>query len=191
MIALNKLPPPQQLKDSIKVLDEKMMTQEQIGVLLRIWPSPDDINTLIEENQSKSEEEKWDKGEEYFLQIIDQKNIKQKLQVWQVKLDWPERKEGMLQVLKTFEHAFDEVRHCEILKKILSILLSLGNIMNGGTNKGRADGFYLEALSKTTTMKDNSNNTILAFICKKLKEEDEEIVNFKQEVKNVYTISQH
>jgi hypothetical protein len=36
---------------------------------------------------------------------------------------------------------------------VLGNVLALGNILNGGTNKGRADGFYLDAISKTTTLK--------------------------------------
>ena len=44
---------------------------------------------------------------------------------------------------------------------ILSYILTIGNILNGGTAKGQADGFYLEALSKTSTMKDTSGRTIL------------------------------
>jgi Formin Homology 2 Domain len=62
---------------------------------------------------------------------------------------------------RSFEAAFDELKKSAYLKKILGFILSLGNIMNGGTAKGQADGFYLEALSKVTTTKDINNRTIM------------------------------
>ena len=38
-----------------------------------------------------------------------------------------------------------QVRNCRALRPLLSLLLALGNHMNGGTAKGQADGFALEA----------------------------------------------
>jgi molecular chaperone GrpE (heat shock protein) len=63
--------------------------------------------------------------------------------------------------------------------------------LNGDTTRGQADGFYLEALSKTTTLRDMNNKTIMNFICEKIKQEDDEFVNFKNELKNVYVVAQH
>ena len=40
------------------------------------------IDGLIEEAKSTTEEEKWDKGEEYFLAVLDMKALKQRLVVW-------------------------------------------------------------------------------------------------------------
>ena len=47
--------------------------------------------------------------------------------------------------------------------------LSIGNVLNGGTPKGRADGFDLPVLSKLTTIKDTNGESLLSFICKKIK----------------------
>lgn len=67
----------------------------------------------------------------------------------------------------------------------------MGNIMNGGTQKGQADGFYLEALSKATTMKDINGRTMMQIICEKMKAEDEEFLNFKNGFKNMYFVIQY
>jgi hypothetical protein len=61
--------------------------------------------------------------------------------------------------------------------------------MNGGTARGQADGFYLEALSKVTTTKDINNRTMMQMICERLKQEDEEFVNIKSGFKSVYFIA--
>lgn len=132
----------------------------------------------------------WDKGEEYFLQLKDFGKLKQRLVVWQFKLDFHEKRDSVVNVQKYFEQAFDELRSSKYLKKIFGYILSIGNIMNGGTAKGQADGFYLDALSKVTTMKDNNGKNIMQNICEKFKNEDgEEFLNIKNEFKHVYIVA--
>lgn len=94
---------------------------------------------------------------------------------------------------RAFEAAFEEIRTSLYFKKILGFILSLGNILNGGTPRGQADGFYLEALSKMTTTKDLNNRTILQLICERMKaEEGEEFsLNFKAGFKNLYYAVQY
>ncbi len=101
--------------------------------MLRIFPAPDVIDGLIEEAKNTPEDEKWDKGEEYFLQIIDMKSLKQRLVVWQFKLDFPDKRDIVVNTQKNFENAFEELRQNKNFKKILGFILALGNILNGGT----------------------------------------------------------
>lgn len=55
---------------------------EQINAIMRIYPSPDVLSGLLEEAKNTSDDEKWDKGEDYFLQLMENKAIKQRLMVW-------------------------------------------------------------------------------------------------------------
>ncbi len=47
------------------------------------------------------------------------------------------------------------------MKQTLAIVLTLGNYMNGGTAKGQADGFEIDALTKLITTKNISNKISL------------------------------
>lgn len=76
------MPTPENLKEGCSKLDEKIITVDHINAMLRIFPAPDVIDGLIEEAKQTPEDEKWDKGEEYFLQIVDMKSLKQRLVVW-------------------------------------------------------------------------------------------------------------
>ena len=40
---------------------------------------------------------------------------------------------------------------------MLGYTLGIGNVLNGGTPKGQADGFELAVLGKLNSMKDNQN----------------------------------
>ena len=63
--------------------------------------------------------------------------------------------------------------------------LAIGNVLNGGTPKGQADGFDLTVLEKLVSIKDNSGQSMMAFIAKKLKEEDNE---FPAKIKELITL---
>ena len=49
----------------------------------------------------------------------------------------------------------------------------------------------MDALTKTTTLKDVNNNSMLSFICLKMKEDDSDFVNFKEEFKNTFHVSKY
>ncbi len=51
-------------------------------------------------------------------------------------LDFPEKQSIVVNVQKAFEAAFEELKTNVYFKKILGYILALGNIMNGGTQRG-------------------------------------------------------
>ena len=51
---------------------------------------------------------------------------------------------------------------------MLGLILAIGNVLNAGTAKGQADGFDIKTLNSVTTFKDNTKQTMLSFICKKM-----------------------
>ena len=104
--------------------------------MLRVYPPPDQIEGLIEEAKNTPEDEKWDKAEEYFLKIVDMRSLKQRLVIWQFKLEFPEKRDLVVNVQKSFDAAFEEIKSSVYFKKILGYILALGNLLNGGTAKG-------------------------------------------------------
>ena len=66
--------------------------------------------------------------------------------------------------------------------RVIGMILSIGNILNGGTPKGQADGFDLSTLSKAAIVKDNSGSSMLNYICRKLYASDSDFI---KEVKDM------
>ena len=44
--------------------------------------------------------------------------------------------------------------HSEPIRTVLQLVLAFGNYMNGGTQRGQADGFHLSIISKLKDVKD-------------------------------------
>lgn len=57
--------------------------------------------------------------------------------------------------------------------QILGQILAIGNVLNGGTAKGQADGFDLPVFTKLTSLKDAQGKTLIEYIMAKLKAQDE------------------
>jgi hypothetical protein len=81
--------------------------------------------------------------------------------------------------------ACKELKENKHFHKVLLAILSLGNIMNGGTAKGQADGFSLDLLPKLAGIKDNSGNSILTFIGSIVHKEDSSFEGFKNKFPNL------
>ena len=47
-------------------------------------------------------------------------------------------------------------------------------MVNGGTDKGQADGFLLDSISKVMVLKGSNGESAITYICKKVREKDED-----------------
>ena len=82
--------------------------------------------------------------------------------------------------------AVKEVQKSTKLKTLLEIVLALGNYLNGGTFRGRAYGFKLEALTKLKDTKAADNQTtLLHYIVQLVSSKHPDILDFGRDLKHV------
>ena len=169
--------------DACLTYQEGLISKDQIGALARAWPKDSNLvdlyNTEVEENEI------WDKAEAYMINLSDQCSLYDRLKVWDFLNEWPEDKAFMEVSIKQMTYLFGVIESQKTFYEVLGMALAMGNIINGGTNKGQCDGFDIQAVDKLQTTKDNSNKTMLSFITTKLVEEkgDEIIESFKTDNK--------
>lgn len=78
------------------------------------------------------------------------------------------------------KEAFNIIRQDELFLKILGAILKVGNCLNAGNKqRGQADGFLIDALSKTTTLKDINGESVLKLIVTTISEESPEILEIR------------
>jgi len=56
------------------------------------------------------------------------------------------------------------IRHSSHLKRVLEIILALGNALNRGTSKGDALGFHIRTITKLSSTKSTTSKTLLDFL---------------------------
>jgi len=88
-----------------------------------------------------------------------------RLKCWSFKLEATEIFQSIQSPIDTLASAIREVRSSTSLRAVLGAVLALGNYMNGGSEKGQADGFNIEVLNKISLVKDNQNKkTLLEYV---------------------------
>lgn len=76
------------------------------------------------------------------------------------------------------------IRESAVVRTLLQAALSLGNILNGNTDKGQADGFSIEAVMRLATVKDSTGKPAIQFITKLMKDKlGAEMDGFRKEHK--------
>jgi diaphanous 1 len=125
----------------------------------------------------------FESSEQILINIKNIKYSKEKFKIWSNSLTFEDIIESLEHHIKAYKGSFQVILNSKTLKKVLSYTLAIGNILNGDTNKGQADGFTLDAISKLSNIKDNNGKTILQLIASKIKHEDDEFCsgNIKKE----------
>jgi len=157
-IMASRLPPEGELSKAIDSLDTKKMSKEAISALIANPPTEDEIALI----RSVEDPSALDKPERILLCLSNLPLLSERLKIWLFQLELEELKREVEIPLRNLREAIKEVRSSETLKRVLSIVLSIGNYLNGGTNRGQADGFSLEALCKLSMVKDVNNQTTLS-----------------------------
>ncbi len=142
--------------------------------MLMIWPKESNLDDLLKEKLEEGEV--WEKGETYMLKLIVREDdetqtigsLQNRLKIWKFKGNWDEEKLIADNFYKNCMNAYNQIQSNKFFLQVIGYTLGIGNVLNGGTPKGQADGFDLPVLGKLNSMKDNSNQTLLQFICKKI-----------------------
>ena len=100
-----------------------------------------------------------------MLMCITVPQLVTRLKCWSFSIDLDDNLKQIKKPIEVLRNAMDVTRSSEAFKKILGLVLSLGNYMNGGTAKGQADGFNISVLTKLDSTKDRTNRvTLLQYI---------------------------
>lgn len=79
--------------------------------------------------------------------------------------------------MELLNKACDQLKSSQSLVKILEMVLVVGNHLNGGSFRGSASGFKLNALLKLMDVKGRQKNTtLLHFVVAELLKTDEQVI---------------
>lgn len=186
-IIITKLPEPEVVYGSLITFDQSVLNSDQVDGLLKILITKEELNLF----KSMGEEGNWDKGEVYLVKLNQIPNHQVKLKIWSLINKFEEKAPGLTESLEYLIPACNEIKSNKHFGLILSIILGLGNILNGGSVRGQADGFSLDLLSKLPGIKDSFGNSILTWICSKANKIDSSFEGFKGQFPTLLKASQY
>ena len=160
-ITIAKLPSVSEVSMALDDMDESLLTEGQVESLNREYIRPEEIE---EYKKFKDPSTPFAKQEKYLIGLYLIPFSKEKLKIWFFIINYQNRYDLINERLKYNKTAVEFLLTSDWLKLILGYILSLGNILNGGTSRGQADGFNLDILKKLPGIKDRNGKSILSYI---------------------------
>jgi len=135
--------------------------------LLDQMPTSEELAAI---KAAKNPDIPYDKPENFALKLTEIPKVQERLKCWLFMKGFEERKKEIFVPLCRIKAACYQLKAYEPLKSILGLVLTCGNYLNGGTNRGQADGFYLSILPKLADTESTfeKNTTLLSYMVKTL-----------------------
>jgi hypothetical protein len=160
------------------------MDKNLISSLLGVLLNETELNA-IEAFQAEDSKVQFEKEETLLLKYELIPNLRKKLEIWQFIFDYEENMVVHRVAIECLELSVQEIKNSKILFKLIRVVLTIGNILNGNTNKGRADGFNLDLLTKLSSVKDNNNKPLTNYVIRIIQKDDPNFTSMNKYFPNV------
>ncbi|TPP62944.1 Diaphanous [Fasciola gigantica] len=156
-----KVPYPE-LRRRIVAVDESLLTPNMLEQLIKALPEASVITQIA---ALKDEYESLSDPEQFVCLVGSVKKLVTRLQAILFKLRFEERRDEIKPDIVAADTALREVQSSTHLKRVLELVLLLGNYMNSGSRNAQSFGFHVSYLTKLENTKDVSNQqTLLHFM---------------------------
>ena len=142
----------QNLSKIISDGDESKISLEQMKAFSKLLP---DTTVAKQIKSYKGDMAELADTDSFFYDFFKLENYEMRVQVLTVKLDYKSEYEELKPNLTKLEKTSNEIIQNVSLKKIMGILLSLGNFINHGSYAGSAAGFKISSLNKLNDTRAN------------------------------------
>jgi len=178
---------------AIEVIDETAMSLEQVQGIVEYIPTKEE-KAALKKYMTSSEKDSADafdelcECEKFMVAMMTVKHSKEKVRALLFKLQFQQCVTELDQDVTKVEGSCNELRKSVRLRKLLGIVLNIGNRLNtaGPTRKGKAGAFSIESLLKLSQAKAfDKKTTFLHYIAMVVKRNNESLVGFKKDLPSV------
>eukprot|EP01087_Luapelamoeba_hula_P025242 TRINITY_DN9923_c0_g1_i1.p1 TRINITY_DN9923_c0_g1~~TRINITY_DN9923_c0_g1_i1.p1 ORF type:complete len:1396 (+),score=301.51 TRINITY_DN9923_c0_g1_i1:241-4428(+) len=155
----------EEVRDAILKCNTKILTLDTARSLIRLTPTSDEIELL---KGFKGDPSKLGPPEKFFMKIMDIPRLKERLETIVFLREFESIVEEVLKDMRECGLAMHELRNGLKLRRIMEVVLVLGNFMNRGYGfAAQAQGYTLDSLAKladtksTVKVKGRANFTLL------------------------------
>lgn len=178
---------------AIDTMNDKVMNVEQVQGILEYIPTKDEKQALRKYMNSshKDSADAFDdlsECEKFMVAMMTVKHSKEKVRALLFKLQFRQCVSDLEADVGTVEKACDELKTSVRLRKLLGIVLNIGNRLNtaGPTKKGKAGAFTIESLLKLNQAKAfDKRTTFLQYIVLIVMRHNESLTKFRDDLPSV------
>ena len=172
-----------QVATSLQNLDDSIVSGQQVTTLGVVWPTPEDIAQVVEYQKEGGDVSKLAPAEQFVLEVNAVPALQQRLKAFRFKTEYDTKKSEIKPDIANIHAACKQVRASEKFRVLLEIILSLGNFLNQGGNKGQAWGYKLRDLQKLADAKTTDNKaTLMVVLVELVQKEKPELLEVVKEL---------
>lgn len=160
-----------------------MLRNDFIVGLIKCWPQPFDVKKLIE---LKEKNTKLADPEHFIASLCDIERLVPRLNCLQTVMHFNESGSKLNDSINVASAACNELLESQKFRDILIVIRTVGNIMNTGSNCGKAIAFALPILTKLHEIKSTDNSqTLLDFVTETITRDRSDLLTFVNEMNHI------
>jgi len=170
-------------------LDQQILTPESTEKLLAILPTEEEFSSV---NEYEGEVSLLGKTEAFFRSVGKIPRLIQRVECLSTSLSFMIGSdkftgyEELVMRVENMEQAIEQLGSSESFRKVLRIILSYGNYLNGGSARGQAYGFDLSFLKNITTIKSkDGKRNLMHFIADAAERTSPEVTTLTEQLSAV------
>eukprot|EP01125_Pyxidicula_operculata_P018020 TRINITY_DN637_c0_g2_i1.p1 TRINITY_DN637_c0_g2~~TRINITY_DN637_c0_g2_i1.p1 ORF type:complete len:1597 (+),score=727.61 TRINITY_DN637_c0_g2_i1:180-4970(+) len=156
------------IKNSILECDPEVLNVDRINALLLSIPEDSEMAAMTEWVNASPDNtlDKLNEVDRFYLAINEVPQYPQRLKCWRFCLKFEADNNDVVSELLLFQKGIKSIRDAVGFKKVLEVVLAIGNFMNFGTRSGQTVGFDISCLVKLadTRANDSDEGTLLDFV---------------------------
>lgn len=150
------------MAEAILMVNEELITSEMATKLMDNAPLPEELTQVVQFINDGNGVDKLQNVDKFFYQLSFVPQLVPRLQCIAFKLNFESKATELKVAALRVKKANRELEKAgPVLKKLLEVILAIGNFMNNGTARGNAPGFQLTSLSQLMNTKSTDNKTTL------------------------------
>ena len=178
---------------AIDTINDKVMSIEQVQGILEYIPTKQEKQSLRKymTSSDKDSADAFDdlcECEKFMVAMMTVKHSREKVRALLFKLQFRQCVSDLESDVVLVEKSCDELKESTKLRKLLGIVLNIGNRLNtaGPTNKGKAGAFTIESLLKLNQAKAfDKKTTFLHYIVLVVLRHNDSLTSFKDDLSSV------
>lgn len=154
-----------EIENAVYTFDTSIVSLEALQQIYEVRATPEELRQIRAHLETKPEIP-LDKPEQFLYELSEISNFAERVSCFMVQIEFEDSIVNIENTLTNISSTCDFLTNNESLIKLLSIILTLGNYMNGGNmSRGQADGYGLEILAKLKDVKSkDAQVTLLHFV---------------------------
>uniref|UniRef100_A0A8C0J1T7 Diaphanous related formin 3 n=1 Tax=Chelonoidis abingdonii TaxID=106734 RepID=A0A8C0J1T7_CHEAB len=151
--------------------------------LIKHLPEQEQLNTL---SKLKSEYNNLSEPEQFGIVMSNVKRLQTRLSAILFKLQFEEQVNNIKPDIMAVSAACEEIKKSKSFRKLLELVLLIGNYMNAGSRNAQTFGFNLSSLCKLKDTKSaDQKTTLLHFLVEICEEKYPDVLNFTEDLQHL------